>query len=228
MKSTPFLFCTDKMKVTGTLFLASLGIFRSRLDPDGKTMQDFERWFALISHLSHLYKAIKYSLFPALIHTLGCIDSGTPSRIYIASGLLHRRLHRPSSSPRTLRSIPTSPMAIETVRPIEPSAGAPSKQKAEAPTSFVLPDLVSHCNFPLVYHANGDAVAHQSVTWLDANCPDLNAKQRVALRGLQAGELTAYCYNTAADHRLRVVSDFMNYLFHLYVLPLLRLMLSCT
>ena len=35
------------------------------------------------------------------------------------------------------------------------------------------------------------------------------------MRGLQAGELTAYCYNNCTSGRLRVVSDFMNYLFHL-------------
>lgn len=88
------------------------------------------------------------------------------------------------------------------------------------PTSFMLPDLVAHCTFPLSYHPNGDDIAQQSVTWLDTNCPDLTLKQRRALRGLQAGELTAYCYNTTTPERLRVVSDFMNYLFHLLV-PLL-------
>jgi hypothetical protein len=35
------------------------------------------------------------------------------------------------------------------------------------------------------------------------------------MRGLQAGELTAYCYNNCPASRLRVVSDFMCYLFHL-------------
>lgn len=85
----------------------------------------------------------------------------------------------------------------------------------EMPTSFILPDLVSHCSFPLTYHVNGDEIAAQSVDWLDTNCPDLNAKQRRALRGLQAGELTAFCYHFASKERLRVVSDFMNYLFHL-------------
>lgn len=85
------------------------------------------------------------------------------------------------------------------------------------PTSFMLPDLVAHCTFPLSYHPNGDDIAQKSVTWLDSNCPDLTLKQRRALRGLQAGELTAYCYNTTTPERLRVVSDFMNYLFHLSV-----------
>ncbi|KAF9479291.1 terpenoid synthase [Pholiota conissans] len=93
--------------------------------------------------------------------------------------------------------------------------GALLHDSSKRPTSFILPDLVSHCKFPLSYHPNGDEIAQQSVNWLDSNCPDLNAKQRRALRGLQAGELTAYCYHTASPERLRVVSDFMNYLFHL-------------
>ncbi|KIM48679.1 hypothetical protein M413DRAFT_83524 [Hebeloma cylindrosporum] len=81
--------------------------------------------------------------------------------------------------------------------------------------SFILPDLVSHCSFSLSYHVDGDEIAQRSVDWLNSRCPDLNPKQRHALRGLQAGELTAYCYHTATPERLRVVSDFMNYLFHL-------------
>ncbi|KAF7331252.1 Terpene cyclase [Mycena kentingensis (nom. inval.)] len=83
------------------------------------------------------------------------------------------------------------------------------------PLSFELPDLVSHCTYPLLYNPAGDAIAAQSVAWLDYNCPTLSSKQRRALRGLKAGELTAHCYHTAAPERLRVVSDFMNYLFHL-------------
>ncbi|KAG5650494.1 Alpha-muurolene synthase [Sphagnurus paluster] len=83
------------------------------------------------------------------------------------------------------------------------------------PDCFIIPDLISHCNFPLAYHPNGDEIAQQSVEWLDSCCPELSTKQRHALRGLQAGELTAYCYNTTTPQRLRVVSDFMNYLFHL-------------
>lgn len=89
--------------------------------------------------------------------------------------------------------------------------------RTRKPASFILPDLVSHCKYKLEYNIHGDEVAKQSVNWLDTNCPDLNSKQRRALYGLQAGELTAYCYNTADKERLRVVSDFMNYLFHLYV-----------
>nr|GAT50561.1 predicted protein [Mycena chlorophos] len=83
------------------------------------------------------------------------------------------------------------------------------------PTSFDMPDLVGHCTYDLFYNPEGDPTAAQSVHWLDSNCPILNAKQRVALKGLKAGELTAHCYYTAPPDRLRVISDFMNYLFHL-------------
>ncbi|OSD08313.1 terpenoid synthase [Trametes coccinea BRFM310] len=83
------------------------------------------------------------------------------------------------------------------------------------PGSFILPDLVGHCHFPLTYHPDGDAVAAQSVRWLDEGCPELSQKARTALYGLQAGELTAYCYPYCTADRLRVVSDFMNFLFHL-------------
>lgn len=89
-----------------------------------------------------------------------------------------------------------------------------------ATSSFILPDLVSHCKFKLSYHVDGDKVSKQSIAWLESFCPQLssNATQRISLHGLQAGELTAYCYHTATSDRLRIVSDFMNYLFHLYVL----------
>ncbi|KAF7327684.1 Terpene cyclase [Mycena kentingensis (nom. inval.)] len=91
-------------------------------------------------------------------------------------------------------------------------ASDPAKDNAVA---FKLPDLVGHCKYELLYNPQGDPVAAQSVHWLDSNCPILNAKQRLALKGLKAGELTAHCYYTAPPDRLRVISDFMNYLFHL-------------
>ncbi|KAF5358214.1 hypothetical protein D9756_001275 [Leucocoprinus leucothites] len=83
------------------------------------------------------------------------------------------------------------------------------------PTSFVLPDLVSHCKYKLSYNVHGDEVAKQHVKWLDSGCPELNSKSRRAMYGLQAGELTGYTYTTANEERLRVVADFLGYLFHL-------------
>ncbi|KAG5352979.1 Alpha-muurolene synthase [Termitomyces sp. Mn162] len=83
------------------------------------------------------------------------------------------------------------------------------------PTSFILPDLVSHCTYPLNYHLNGDEIAKQSVEWLQSHCSDMSRKGRRALHGLKAGELAAFCYHNATSERLRVVSDFLTYLFHL-------------
>ena len=91
----------------------------------------------------------------------------------------------------------------------------PSLNDCRKTTGFYLPDLVSHCIFPLTYHPNGDAIAAESVQWLDQGCPEFTEKQRRKLYGLKAGELTAYCYPTCDDEHLRVISDFMNYLFHL-------------
>jgi hypothetical protein len=83
------------------------------------------------------------------------------------------------------------------------------------PASFIIPDLVSHCHFPISYNVHGDEINKESVEWLEANCPDLDDGQRRAFRGLQAGVLTAYCYTSAPAKRLRVVADFLGYLFHL-------------
>jgi hypothetical protein len=116
-----------------------------------------------------------------------------------------------SFPPELMITIDTS--SLNPVLPV--AVSMPIPVHSERPAHFILPDLVSHCKFDLTYHPNGDEVAQQSVNWLDGGCPDLNAKQRKALHGLQAGELTAFCYNTCPPERLRVVSDFMNYLFHL-------------
>jgi hypothetical protein len=52
-------------------------------------------------------------------------------------------------------------------------------------TYIVLPDLVSHCKFPLAYHPNGDEITAQSTKWLIDGNPELSAKGKAALQGLQ-------------------------------------------
>lgn len=81
--------------------------------------------------------------------------------------------------------------------------------------SFVLPDLVAHCPFPLARQPNAEAIAAASDRWLDEGCPELSPRKRAALYGLQSGILTAHCYPDADDEHLRVVADFLVYLFHL-------------
>ncbi|KAI0070951.1 terpenoid synthase [Panus rudis PR-1116 ss-1] len=84
------------------------------------------------------------------------------------------------------------------------------------PSHFILPDLVGHCTFPLTYHPAIERVNALSNNWLASFCPDFTPKQRAALHGLSAGRLTAFCYPySVTEERLQVVSDFMNFLFHL-------------
>lgn len=83
------------------------------------------------------------------------------------------------------------------------------------PASFILPDLVSHCRYKLAYNPHGDDIAKEHVKWLDTCCPELSPKARRAMHGLQAGELTAYTYTSATAEHLRVIADFLGYLFHL-------------
>lgn len=102
------------------------------------------------------------------------------------------------------------------IRPLPLTAADTSRSSTKsAPEGYLLPDLVGHCTFPLTYNPHGDAVDPESAKWLDKGCPELSPKARKALYGLKAGELTAFCYTSCDAHRLRVISDFMNYLFHL-------------
>lgn len=84
----------------------------------------------------------------------------------------------------------------------------------DASTSFILPDLVSHCTYPLRINPNCDAVAHESEKWL-LEAANHDARKRAKFMGLKAGQLTASCYPDADPFHLRVCDDFMNYLFNL-------------
>ena len=94
-------------------------------------------------------------------------------------------------------------------------AAIPTEKVDEKATTFILPDLVSLCKFPVRYHPDGDEVDKESGEWLDNSCPGLNARQRNAVYGLQGGALAAYTYTTGPRDRLRVIADYINYLFHL-------------
>src|ERR1700722_7428816 len=79
---------------------------------------------------------------------------------------------------------------------------------------ITLPDLVSHCTFPLRLNPFCEPVASKSEAWMidGANFSDQRCRK---FRGLKAGLLTAMCYPDCGEEGLRVVSDFMNYLFNL-------------
>ena len=83
-----------------------------------------------------------------------------------------------------------------------------------ASQKVILPDLVTHCTFPLRTNRHKVSVTSASKQWLfrgDA----LSLKRRQAFHGLRAGMLTAMCYPCAGAPQLRVCCDFLNYLFHL-------------
>ncbi|KAF5342403.1 hypothetical protein D9611_001384 [Ephemerocybe angulata] len=82
------------------------------------------------------------------------------------------------------------------------------------PASFVLPDLVAHCQYPLRVNKHCYGVARESEKWLLSGAK-LSPARADKFMGLKAGELTAACYPDADPYHLRVCDDFMNYLFNL-------------
>lgn len=89
----------------------------------------------------------------------------------------------------------------------------PGSMAQSTPSLFRLPQL--QCQFALTYHESGDAVAAASDAWFANGFSNFTDVARRRLNGLKAGQLTAYCYNKTSEDRLRVVCDFMNFVFHL-------------
>lgn len=85
---------------------------------------------------------------------------------------------------------------------------------ASSPTKVILPDLVSHCNFPLRCNPYNEQAGTECQTWFFQN-GNLDEQQQKAFIGLHAGLLTSWCYPNAPYNQLRVCCDFMNWLFHL-------------
>jgi hypothetical protein len=123
------------------------------------------------------------------------------------------RTYDSMSSPNSSPTL--SPLSSPLDSPLTSSRALSPTPTVLEPNFFVLPDLVSHCPFSPTYHVDGDAIAAESLNWILSHSPHFTQSKVTAMHGLQAGELTAYCYNNCTSASLRVVSDFMNYLFHL-------------
>ncbi|OBZ72574.1 Alpha-muurolene synthase [Grifola frondosa] len=65
---------------------------------------------------------------------------------------------------------------------------------AAPPSKFILPDLISHCSYPLRISPHRMQVCRASEAWI-------------------VGELTAACYPDADAFHLQVASDYLNFLF---------------
>jgi hypothetical protein len=104
---------------------------------------------------------------------------------------------------------------------------ASTSTSAKAPaTKFVLPDLVSHCDFPIRMSRHRKQITVETKKWLFKG-DNLNGKVRSKFHGLKCGTLSAMCYSDAGAPQLRVCNDFLTYLFHLdnRELPMLYVLL---
>ena len=81
-------------------------------------------------------------------------------------------------------------------------------------TKILLPDLVSHCKFDIRINRHRKQITSETKRWLFKG-GNLKGKVRDAFHGLKAGLLSAMCYPDAGCPQLRVVNDFLTYLFHL-------------
>jgi len=81
-------------------------------------------------------------------------------------------------------------------------------------TKIILPDLVSHCKFDIRVNRHRKQITSETKRWLFKG-DNLKGKKRDAFHGLKAGLLSAICYPDAGCPQLRLVNDFLTYLFHL-------------
>lgn len=91
----------------------------------------------------------------------------------------------------------------------------PLTQPTSEPDHIVIPELLSYCPWPSAFHPSGLTITQQSSKWFDEGCPELTERGRELVYGLQAGSLAAYCYPDCDDEHLRIVADFLTYLFHI-------------
>lgn len=78
--------------------------------------------------------------------------------------------------------------------------------------TFVLPDLVSHCPYPLRVNPLCDTVTRNSEEWI-LNEANYTPEKRKKFLEVKAGILTANCYPDADLFHLQVSSDYLTYLF---------------
>lgn len=83
--------------------------------------------------------------------------------------------------------------------------------------TFILPDLFSHCTYPLRVNVACKDAARASEQWLLGTIgrAKLDPSERDTFFGLMAGELVASALPDAHPFRLRISCDIVNYLFNL-------------
>lgn len=80
------------------------------------------------------------------------------------------------------------------------------------PQTFVLPDLVSRCPYPLRINPLCDIVTRNSDEWILKEAK-YTPEKRTRFLNTKAGILTAYTYPDADNFHLQVSSDYLTWLF---------------
>ncbi|KAF9237775.1 isoprenoid synthase domain-containing protein [Melanogaster broomeanus] len=88
---------------------------------------------------------------------------------------------------------------------------APTCPSELSPASFILPDLVSACPYPLRISPHFPNIARASAQWLLEGAR-LVEPHATKIASMKAGELAAACYPNADAFHLSVCSDFMNWI----------------
>lgn len=82
------------------------------------------------------------------------------------------------------------------------------------PSSFIIPDFISHCPYSLKAHPHGDAVGALSEEWYRRAFQNFTPVHAKKLRMLIAGKLCAYVYNDAEDEGLQRSCDLMHLILY--------------
>ncbi|KAG8902020.1 hypothetical protein FRB99_004869 [Tulasnella sp. 403] len=80
-------------------------------------------------------------------------------------------------------------------------------------STFVLPDFIAMCPFPLRTNSHYGAVSRASELWLAQHGVHPNEHHQKGFQACNFGLLTAMCYPTADRECFRVLCDFINCLF---------------
>lgn len=87
-----------------------------------------------------------------------------------------------------------------------------------APYLLLLPNLASHCPFTVRFNPHQEGIYAQTKGWFFDGNDSLLEKQCETFNGLNSTLLASVCYPDAGRHQMRILSDFLAYLFLLDVL----------
>ncbi|GJJ08117.1 hypothetical protein Clacol_002325 [Clathrus columnatus] len=81
-------------------------------------------------------------------------------------------------------------------------------------SQFIMPDFITHCNYPLKSHPYGDMAGELSAEWYQRAFPNFTPANEKKLAMLLAGKLCGYIYNDADDDHLQASCDLMHLILY--------------